>query len=203
MKELNAHLSQTVPLNYYGESVDEPSTSTFKWVSGEVIPPFYDLAETIRWQGEQDAHQSNPGPMGTVDISTERFQPYATSSSSSLEHWNAEVDPSTLLPQQTPYVGSPTLQPTGGIIPEPTADAVTNQTNTDEDEVPVSNLYRSHIPHVPEWSFGVSHPSEPGSPRAKGDIAGAVSRHKVTPANCVSGCRDGRSSGYCRARTML
>ena len=93
--------------------------------------------------------------------------------------------------------------PPGGVIPEPTADAVTNQTNTDEDEVPVSNLYRSHIPHVPEWSFGVSHPSGPGSPRAKGDIAGAVSRHKVTPANCVSGCRDGRSSGYCRARTML
>jgi hypothetical protein len=61
--------------------------------------------------------------------------------------------PSTITLPQVTYVGSPTPEPTGGLIPETTADAEINQTFTEEEETPVSNFYRSHIPHVTDWSF--------------------------------------------------
>ncbi|KAF9780974.1 hypothetical protein BJ322DRAFT_1082559, partial [Thelephora terrestris] len=112
---LDAHRLLTVQSNYWEESTNEPSTNIFDWVSGEVRSPLHDSADTF---------------------STGRFQPYATSSTSSLEHWNAEEGQPTLGPQHIPYVGFPTLQPTGGIVPETVADAESKQTTTDEDEVP-------------------------------------------------------------------
>ena len=63
---------------------------------------------------------------------------------------NAEAGSSTLAPPPVPYVGLPTLQPSGGIS-ETTADAEQPNQITEEDEVPVSNFYRSQILHVTEW----------------------------------------------------
>jgi hypothetical protein len=94
------------------------------------------------------------GPSRTGQSSTRRFQPYGTSRAREPEQWNAEAGPSTVTLPQTPYVGSPTPEPTGGLIPETTADAEINQPITEEEEeAPVSDFYRSHIPHVTDWSF--------------------------------------------------
>ena len=84
-----------------------------------------------------------------------RFHPYGRSYARRSEHRNAEAGPSTLLPAPVPYVGYPTLQPSGGMISETTADAEKEPTTTEEDKVPVSNFYCSHIPRVVERSFGV------------------------------------------------
>jgi hypothetical protein len=59
-----------------------------------------------------------------------------------------------IVPPQVPYVGLPALQPTGVLIPEKTADA--DPTNhVQNEQVPVSHFYRSHIPHVTDWSCDV------------------------------------------------
>ncbi|KAF9652321.1 hypothetical protein BDM02DRAFT_3109317 [Thelephora ganbajun] len=59
-----------------------------------------------------------------------------------FEYGNAEAGPSTLVPPLIPYVGSSTSQPSGGTISSTTADAVTTQTTTEEDEVPASKRTR-------------------------------------------------------------
>jgi len=97
-----------------------------------------------------------------------RFQPYGRSYARRSEHRNAEAGPSTLLPAPVLYVGYPTLQPSGGMISETTADAENAQLITEEDKVPVSNFYCSHIPRVIEWFFGVRRsPSELSALAAK------------------------------------
>ena len=83
-----------------------------------------------------------------------RFQPYETSRAHSNEYTNAEAGPSTLTPPLVPYVAPSTTHPSGGSS-EATADAEPNQTVTEEDATPVSNLYCPRIPHVTEWLFGV------------------------------------------------
>ena len=85
-------------------------------------------------------------------MSTGRYQPYGMSRARSSEHGNAEAGSSTL--QFIPYLGPPTSQPSGRSTSETTANAEPTQI-TEEDKVPVSNFYCSHIPHVTEWSFGV------------------------------------------------
>ena len=93
-----------------------------------------------------------------------RFHPYGRSYARRNEHRNAEAGPSTLLPAPVPYVGYPTLQPSGGMISETTANAEITQSITEEDKVPVSNFYCPHIPRVIEWSFGVRRSqSEPSA----------------------------------------
>jgi len=84
-----------------------------------------------------------------------RFQPYGRSYARRNEHRNAEAGPSTLLPPPVPFVGYPTLQPSGGMISETTAEAEQVQPITEENKAPVSYFYCSHIPRVIEWSFGV------------------------------------------------
>ena len=96
------------------------------------------------------------------------------------------VDPSTLVSLQVPYVGRPTSQPTGGMIPEATADANTSQIIAEEDKDPVSCFYRSRIPHAINWSCDVRCPSEPGFPVAKDNSARGVGKHKLLQANCVA-----------------
>ena len=78
-------------------------------------------------------------------IPTRWLQIYGPTSSYAVGHVNAEAGPSTLFPPQD--VGLPTQQPPGGIS-EMTTD-VKNQKDTEENKVPVSSFYRSHIPHVP------------------------------------------------------
>ena len=111
---------------------------------------------------------------------TGRFQPYGVSRARQYEHRDAEAGPSTLVLPPIPYVGPPTPQPSGGIS-ETTANAKTKQTITEEEEVPVSSFYCSHIPHVTEWLFGVRRPSGPGSPAAKEESAATANGRKKTP----------------------
>lgn len=193
----SAHRSLTVPFDYWEEDEKKPSTSTFDWVSGEVRSSFHDSADTVH-----DTYQSGSGPTRTGHVSTERFLPYASSSTRSLGYWKAEA-PSTQVPQPIPYADSPTFQPAGGIMPEMTADAEIKQTITDKDGVAVSNFYRSHVPHVIEWSFGVRHPSGSGSPMGKAHTAGAASGRRVMPASSAPESRGGRSSRDSRARTRV
>jgi len=67
-----------------------------------------------------------------------RFQPYGRSYARRSEHRNAEAGPSTLLPAPVPFVGYPTLQPSGGMTSETTADAEDKQPITEEKKAPVS-----------------------------------------------------------------
>ena len=55
------------------------------------------------------------------------------------------------MPPRVQSVGLPTLEPSGGLIPETTADAENNKTTKEEAEVPVSSFYRSQILHVIDW----------------------------------------------------
>ena len=112
---------------------------------------------------------------------TRRFQPYGASRARQYEHRNAEAGPSTLV--LPPALQTP--QPSGGIS-ETTADAEKTQSTTEEDKVPVSSFYCSHIPRVIEWSFGVRRPSGPGSPAAKEEFAATANGRKKTPRNCAA-----------------
>jgi len=97
-----------------------------------------------------------------------RFQPYERPHARRNKYRNAEAGPSTLIPASFPYVGYPTLQPSGGMISETTADAEQKQKTTEEDKAPVSYFYCSRIPRVVEWFFGVRRsPSELSALAAK------------------------------------
>ena len=97
------------------------------------------------------------------------------------------VDPSTLAPLQVPYayVGLPTSQPTGGVIPETTADVDKTKFIAEEDKNPVSHFYRPRIPHATNRSCDIRCPSEPRSPVAKDNTRG-VEKLKLIYANCVA-----------------
>ena len=138
-------------------------------------------------------HQLSTGPTRTGLTQTGRFQPYGMSHTRPNEYWNAEAGLSIMVAPPAQYVHPPTWQPSGG-IPETTADAETTQTFTEEDKVPVSDLYCSHIPRVTEWSFGVRHQSGPGSPAVKGDHATTVCGRRRISASCATGCSGGTSS---------
>lgn len=99
------------------------------------------------------SHQSASGLDRTGDTSTRRFQPYGTSRPRETGRWNAEAGPSTLPPSQVTYAALPAPQPTGGIIPEASADAEKMQTITEGNGAPVSEFYRPHTPHATEWSI--------------------------------------------------
>jgi len=82
-------------------------------------------------------------------MSARKHKPYERFRVRQSEHRNAEAGPSTLAPPPIPYVGPPTLQPSGGVISETTANAEV-QTTAEEDKAPVSNFYCSHIPRAIE-----------------------------------------------------
>ena len=126
----SADQSRIVPFDYWGANRSGPSTN---------MQPLY---------------PPSTSPSRTELTLTERFHPYGMSRARLNEHRNAEAGPSTLAPSPVPY-GGPTIPPPSGGLSETPADAEVNQTETEESEVPVSNFYCSHIPHVSEWSFGV------------------------------------------------
>jgi len=113
------------------------------------------LVDAFPQENVHTHHLPGTGPARTEPTSMRRFQPYGRSRAQRSEHINAEAGPSTLIPPPVPCVGLPTLQPSGGMTSETTADAEKTQSTTEEDEAPVSNFYRSHILRVIEWSFGV------------------------------------------------
>jgi len=115
-------------------------------------------------------YQPSTGPTRTGLIPTGWFQPYELSCTGENEYRNAEAGPSTLVPPPAPCVGLPMPQPSGGIS-ETTADADNNQTPTEEDKAPVSDFYRSYIPHV----------------IAVGQIAGSEPLSMI--ATCIGECR--------------
>ncbi|KAF9643326.1 hypothetical protein BDM02DRAFT_3123568 [Thelephora ganbajun] len=105
-------------------------------------------------------------------MSTWRFQPYGTPRARFDEHRNAEAGPSALVPLPALYLAPPTTNPPRGSS-EATADAVSDQTNTEEDTAPVSNFYCSRALEAQE---------------NRAVIAFAMTE---TSANCVSGHNGG------------
>lgn len=105
-------------------------------------------------------------------MSTGRFNPYGMSRSHIRlnEYRNAEAGPSTLIPPPVLYVDQPTLQPSGGLS-ETMADAETTQTIPEEDRIPVSDFYCSHIPRATDWLSGVRRQRKPGAQTVKDDLA--------------------------------
>ena len=96
----------------------------------------------------QTLNQSMFGPTRAEQTSTHRFRPYGMSRARETEYQNTEAVPSTAMLSEVPFVGSPIPQPTGGSIPETTADATNEQPTTEGGEAPVSIFYCSHLPHV-------------------------------------------------------
>lgn len=136
------------------------------------------------------------GPTRTGQTSTRRFQPYGTFRAREAEHQNAEADPLAITLAQVAHVDLPTPQPTGGLTPEITADAETDETFTEEQEAPVSNFYRPHIPRVTDWSFGIRrNPSAQGSHTAREYLAQVASRSRKTSRRCAASSGTGRASG--------
>ena len=76
-----------------------------------------------------------------------RHQPYGTDRARGTESAGPVAGSSTLAPSPVPSVGPPTTQPSGGTS-EATADTENNQQPKEENKVPVSNCYRSHIPRL-------------------------------------------------------
>ena len=173
-----------VPPNHWGENESGPSTNTFYPVSAGARLSSCNPVDAFPQENVYTHHQPRTGPVGTGLVSAGQFQPYGI----------AEVGPPILLPSPIPYVGHQTQQPSGGTISETTADAKILQTIIEEDKVPVSNFYCSHIPRVIEWSSGVRRLSERlSAPVFEDHLAPTVSRWRRIPPSCSTGC--GRSMG--------
>ena len=170
-----------------------PAASTFYVVSAGVRLLLCDSVDHFLQQDVRPPYQPSPGPPRTGVIQTSRLQPYGMTRTHPNEHVNAEAGPSTFVPPPTPYIGPPTPQPSGGIS-ETTADAEKNQTTLEEDKIPVSSFYCSHVPHVIEWSSGVRPPRGLGALVAKDDLARTACGRKKLLTNCEPGCSKKRAS---------
>jgi hypothetical protein len=136
-------------------------------------------------------YQLSTGPTRTGQTqATRRFQPYGTSRTRAIEYANAEAGPSTLAPPPVPYLGPPAPEPSGGLLSETSADAEQPIPISENDEVPVSALYRSHIPHKTEWLFSVKRRSgQEFPPPARQNLADTASRQRALPPAYWSGRR--------------
>ena len=88
------------------------------------------------------------------------------------------------LPQAPRYILPVTLKPTGGLVPETTADAENNNTLTEEEERVVSDFYRSHLPRITELLIRRQKRRKPRAPHRKEKN------------------RDGRKKEQCDAREL-
>ena len=140
------------------------------------------------------SYEPDSGPTRTGQDSTRRLQPYGTSRAQRTEHQNAKAGPSTLARRRVPYINLPVPQPTGGTIPETTADAELNNNGTEEQEAPVSNFYRSRAPRVTDCSFGVRPPTQPGDPTARAHIVHLARTHRVSTWSSAISSRGGRAT---------
>jgi hypothetical protein len=74
-----------------------------------------------------------------------QFQDSSTLGAYVVGHANVEAGPSAVRPSPISFVGSIMPQPSGWVS-ETSADAEQHHSIIDEDEVPVSDFYHSHIP---------------------------------------------------------
>ena len=121
-------------------------------------------------------------------LQSERFKPYGVSRAHTVEYINAEAGPSTMVPPQDPRVGTQMLLPYAGLS-ESAADAAMTQTDKEDNEVAVSNFYRSHTLHVTEWSFGVRSPSRRAVPTVGGRLVPIFSRGGLSNGRRTRGTR--------------
>ena len=154
---------------------------------------FFNILFTCSRQNVHTLYGSDSGPVGTGQDSARRLQPYGTSRAQRTEHQNAEAGPSTLARPRVPYINLPIPQPTGGTIPETTADAEINNSITEEQEAPVSNFYRSRAPRVTDCSFGVRPPTRPGDPMARAHTVQPARTHRVNTWSSATSSRGGRA----------
>ena len=75
-----------------------------------------------------------------------RVQPYGGKNPAQRVAVEAELPALPLSP--IPPVSPLTGPPSGGLSSETTANAVNTNPSTEEDKAPVSNFYRSYIPHA-------------------------------------------------------
>jgi len=140
------------------------------------------------------SYGSDSGPVRTGQDSARRFQPYGTSRAQRTERQNAEAGPSTLTRPRVPYIDLPIPQPTGGMIPETTADAESNNHTTEEQEALVSKFYHSRAPRVTDYSFGVRPPIQPGDPMARAHIVQPARMHRESTWSSATSSRGGRAT---------
>jgi hypothetical protein len=132
------------------------------------------------WETETEHTNAEGGPSVTESIQPMQLQPLRPRPfrpwETETEHTNAEAGPSTP-PPRILTVGPPTLQPSEGQSAT-TADAETNQTDREEDEVLVSNFCHSRIPRPSDRLFGVrvqqGHPADEGNPERLASGSGAI-----------------------------
>ncbi|KAF9650821.1 hypothetical protein BDM02DRAFT_3111671 [Thelephora ganbajun] len=111
-----APVPSSAPLNYWGDNESGPSTSAF-------------------YTNVQTPHQPSTDLSRTGLMPTRRFRPYGEPRAHFDEHRNAEAGPSNLVPPPALYLAPPTTNPSGGSS-EATADAVIEQTITEEGTAP-------------------------------------------------------------------
>lgn len=115
-----------------------------------------------------------------------RYLPYVLPHTRFVQYGNAEPEPATPV-SLPPHPTQQDMSHSGGTS-EISANAEKQQTTTEKEAVPVSNVYCPHIPHVADWLFSVRRPD---SPEGRGDHASTVF-NKVTI--CV-GCATGQQNG--------
>lgn len=121
--------------------------------------------------------------MMTEPIPMRQFRTYIAPHASANEYRDAEVGPSTWVPRPTPYVGPPTLQPSGGMH-ETTVDAE-HQTSAEENGVPVGHSYSLQIFHVTEGVLGTRQKGGLVFPTARDNLAGVSSGDRSILRSCA------------------
>ena len=146
-------------------------------------------------------YQPKIGPTGAELTRLRRYQPYGPPRVcvNSNKQTNAEAGPSTLAPPHIPSVGLPTTQPSGRSFGV-TAVAERDIQNAEENETPVSDFYRSHIPRASDWSFSARSQKGQRDPATRENLPSIAPWSRVEPTHWSGGPTSGR--GPIRASIM-
>ena len=148
----NAHQPRTATLDDRGHNRQTASSASRSYVaSSEAQWSSRNPVDNLK-QGTTPTFYQNEciSPVRTRPTPSERFEPYGkrgTYRSHPNEYTNAEAGPSTLPASLHPYIIRHTRQPTRG-IPHVAANAEKIPTVTEEEEIPVSDVYCSRVPRV-------------------------------------------------------
>jgi len=142
----NTAASET-PLDYQRADWNGTSTSTSYMVGFRVRSSLRKPANTFSQGNVNTSNWQWTGPTEPETTRARRFHPYAVPRTRPNLYENAEAGPSTLAAISVPYIGPPTIQPSGGIS-ERRADAQTTHQTSENSRVPVSNFYCSHVSRV-------------------------------------------------------
>ena len=148
---------------------------------------FYDPSDALSQSNVQAIYQHGYGPTRVESVQIGQFRPCEMSHDQTNKHRNAEAGTSRLVPSLPPYVGSTTSQPPGW-IPERSADAESTQSTTEEDEALVSGFYRSKLPRVIEWSFGVRCPRSGTSRKRSSEFDSEITIDSAAGSKGGRGC---------------